>query len=222
MTALARPYRRLLSDLEEAGHASASAQGLKDALDESTGIGGGEAGTAGAHQDRELVELLQNGRDAIQRSDNVDTGTLYVEVHNTGVLVANTGAPFDIQDSEIREDIRKVTFSRKNEDAIGEKGVGLTSVCMVGDAYEVWTQPDDDESNIDRFQCGPVNATAAVTAQTEAATTGTVQDALDDFTERLAPDLTQVRDWFETATSSIPVDDVRSADIEALPFFIIR
>lgn len=208
---LAEPYDRLLKKID--GVDKSGEWTLSDALDEQTGIGGGEAGTAGAHQDRELVELLQNGRDAIQQSDD-ECGSLYVEVRERGVLVANTGSPFNIRDDNIREDLRKITFSRKDEGAIGEKGVGLTSVCMVGEAYEVWTQPDVD--GIDRFECGPVNPTAAVAART---TADAVSEQLDTFTSRLSSNVERLETWFDEAAPTIPVDDVRPEDVEALPFF---
>jgi hypothetical protein len=61
---LTERYADLLEKLESIGPNSRY-DTPKKALFNETSIGGGEAGTAGAHQDRELVELLQNGRDAI-------------------------------------------------------------------------------------------------------------------------------------------------------------
>lgn len=212
-------YSRLLTKLEAIGLEQDSRTGLADAIDEETGIGGGESGTAGAHQDRELVELLQNGRDAIQEDPDSDVGTLYVEVTDTGVLVANTGSSFDIREDEVREDLRKVSRSRnKGEDAIGEKGVGLTSVCQVADAYEVWTQFENGSAG--RFQCGPVNPTAAVFARTEAAKRSDEgQQALNRFLEQLPETVEPVRDWMRNSNRDISLDEVRSEDIADLPFF---
>ncbi|WP_276302718.1 sacsin N-terminal ATP-binding-like domain-containing protein [Halorussus lipolyticus] len=187
----------------------------KDALFNETSIGGGEAGTAGAHQDRELVELLQNGRDAIQKAD--ETGTLYVAVSREGVLVANTGAPFELEDEEVLEDLRKVSRSGKETDAIGEKGVGLTSVCTIGDAYEVWTNLED--GNLGRLQCGPVNPTAAVLSRSTATDKPAVAEYLDNFRGRLATgDLAELVAPTDH-TSHITPETLRSEDITSLPFF---
>ena len=78
---LTERYADLLETLESIGPDSQHGS-PKEALFNITGIGGGEAGTAGAHQDRELVELLQNGRDAIKKAD--ETGTLYVAASREG------------------------------------------------------------------------------------------------------------------------------------------
>lgn len=207
-------YADLLEKLESIGPGGRY-DTPKDALFNETSIGGGEAGTAGAHQDRELVELLQNGRDAIKKAD--ETGTLYVAVSEEGVLVANTGAPFELDNEEVLEDLRKVSRSGKETDAIGEKGVGLTSVCTIGDAYEVWTNLDD--GNLARLQCGPVNPTAAVLSRSMATGDPAVAERLNRFRERLAAaDLAEL--VAPTGrTSGITSEALRAEDVTSLPFF---
>ncbi|GAB3678383.1 sacsin N-terminal ATP-binding-like domain-containing protein [Halopiger thermotolerans] len=212
---LTERYADLLEKLESIGPNSRY-DTPKKALFNETSIGGGEAGTAGAHQDRELVELLQNGRDAIQKAD--ETGTLYVAVSREGVLVANTGAPFEFDDEEVLEDLRKVSRSGKETDAIGEKGVGLTSVCTIGDAYEVWT--DLNDGNLARLQCGPVNPTAAVLSRSTATDNNPeVKYRLDRFRERLATsDLTNLVTTTDQE-NRITLDSLRAEDVTSLPFF---
>ncbi len=210
---LTRRYEDLLEKLDSIGPNNRY-ETTKDALFSETSIGGGEAGTAGAHQDRELVELLQNGRDAIQQTNK--TGTLYVAVSNEGVLVANTGSPFDFTNNGVLEDLRKVNSSGKSTDAIGEKGVGLTSVCTIGDAYEVWTDLEPDGGGeIARLQCGPVNPTAALVARSEGAQNANVTDRLERFRERLA-----TADLGDLLTQADTIDEeIRPEDITNLPFF---
>lgn len=208
-------YEDLLEKLESIGP-SERFETPKDALFSETSIGGGEAGTAGAHQDRELVELLQNGRDAIQQAD--ETGMLYVAVSREGVLVANTGAPFEFIDEQVLEDLRKVNSSDKPTDAIGEKGVGLTSVCTIGDAYEVWTDlKPAGRDGLARLQCGPVNPTAAVVARSTAAQDSATTDRLERFRERLATaDLDDLLTSPNHGTTIAP-NDIRAEDVTNLP-----
>lgn len=190
-----------------------------EALDDYTGIGGGEAGTAGAQQERELIELLQNGRDAIEKEEG--SGTLYVAVSNEGVLVANTGAPFDFTNDQVLEDLWKVNRSRKDNDAIGEKGVGLTSVCTVGDAYEVWTRLDpNDEDELARLRCGPANPTAAVLARTAQTEHDEASNRLDGFVDDLPTECLRNQVIGETRDAA-PIDksQIRPEDVTDLPFF---
>lgn len=108
--------------------------------------------------------------------------------------------------------------SGKETDAIGEKGVGLTSVCTIGDAYEVWT--DLNDGNLARLQCGPVNPTAAVLSRSTATDNNPeVKDRLDRFRERLATsDLTNLVTTTDQE-NRITLDSLRAEDVTSLPFF---
>jgi hypothetical protein len=108
-------------------------------LDKITNAGNAERALAGSHEGRETLELLQNARDAINDGDP-SIGQVYVGVFETGVLVANTGEPFDLLDDETMNAVRKVGESKKSGESIGHKGVGLNSVLSVGDAFEVWSR----------------------------------------------------------------------------------
>lgn len=134
---------------------------IADLLQQSTSNGNSERALAGDHETRELIELLQNGRDAIREGrtegrgggatgdakDPEDSGRVYISVHNTGILVANTGAPFDFLDEEVEEAVCMVGESSKQGlDYIGSKGVGLKSVLASGEAVEFWTTLNESPS----------------------------------------------------------------------------
>lgn len=132
-------------DLDRWEEDTSSPEEIESALNKITNAGNAERALAGSHEGREILELLQNARDAISNG-NPETGQVYIGVFETGVLVANTGEPFDLLDSEIMNTVRKVGESKKSGDSIGHKGVGLNSVLSVGDAFEVWSRlPDLDE-----------------------------------------------------------------------------
>ncbi|MFB6201399.1 MAG: sacsin N-terminal ATP-binding-like domain-containing protein [Halorhabdus sp.] len=126
-------------DLDRWEADSSTPDAIESALNKITNAGNAERALAGSHEGREILELLQNARDAIRDGDP-ETGRVYVGVFETGVLVANTGEPFDLLDDEIMNTVRKVGESKKSGDSIGHKGVGLNSVLAVGDAFEVWSR----------------------------------------------------------------------------------
>ena len=126
-------------DLDHWAEATSTPDGIESALDKITNAGNAERALAGSHEGREILELLQNARDAILNG-NPDAKQVYIGVFDTGVLVANTGEPFDLLDDDIMNTVRKVGESKKSGDSIGHKGVGLNSVLSVGDAFEVWSR----------------------------------------------------------------------------------
>jgi len=138
-----------------------SSDRIGDLLQQSASNGNSERALAGDHETRELIELLQNGRDAIRKGrkegygggatgDSTkaeDRGRVYISVHDTGLLVANTGAPFDFLDEEVEEAVCMVGESSKQGlDYIGSKGVGLKSILASGEAVEFWTSLDESTS----------------------------------------------------------------------------
>ena len=126
-------------DLDRWQEDASTPREIESALDKITNAGNAERALAGSHEGREILELLQNARDAINDGDP-SIGQVYVGVFETGVLVANTGEPFDLLDDETMNAVRKVGESKKSGDSIGHKGVGLNSVLSVGDAFEVWSR----------------------------------------------------------------------------------
>lgn len=95
--------------------------------------------------------MLQNACDAIREGDG-DSGRVYVEVYDEGVLVANTGSRFDFFDPQVENAVTMIGETGKgdedNEQSIGHKGVGLKSILATGDSFEIYTRPEKDSNDI--------------------------------------------------------------------------
>lgn len=110
-----------LDDLVEAADPD-NDRNLRDEFDETlTSHGNSEEKIAKSHEGRELIELIQNARDAI-RTDG--PGQVYVAILDQGILVANTGEPFDLLDRDTERAVKMIGESNKT--AEGE--AGLTSI----------------------------------------------------------------------------------------------
>ena len=124
---------------------------VTDALRDKVTIGNAERKIAGGHEGREILELLQNARDAI-REGEADKGQVYVGVYDEGVLVANTGSRFDFFDPQVEKAVTMIGETGKGEEddeqSIGHKGVGLKSILATGDSFEIYTRPEDDSNDI--------------------------------------------------------------------------
>ncbi len=90
--------------------------------------GAGDRAIAGDHEERHLLELLQNARDAIYRGrleGNDTLGRVLILVAEHGVAMANTGAPFRLDQEEV---LKAVRFLMRSDKAgygfIGHKGKG--------------------------------------------------------------------------------------------------
>ena len=109
--------------------------------------GGGERAIAGDHHGRHLLELLQNARDAIfaqRRRGPAPPGRVLVGVTERGLIVANTGASFDLHRSTVREAVQYLQRSNKHASGyVGHKGIGLKSVLLQGGAFDVRTRVGD-------------------------------------------------------------------------------
>lgn len=140
-------WRDFLHDIER----TAAENRLNDGLRDKVEIGNAERRIAGGHEEREILELLQNARDAILRG-NADTGQVYIGVHDEGVLVANTGSEFDFFDEDVEEAVTMIGETGKPGDtetnSIGYKGVGLRSILATGDSFEIYTRPDERDDEI--------------------------------------------------------------------------
>ena len=113
-------------------------------------IGNAERKIAGGHEGREILELLQNARDAIWNGES-DRGRVHVGVYDEGVLVANTGSRFDLFNPQVEDAVTMIGETGKGDDddqSIGHKGVGLKSILATGDAFEIFTRPDDASDEI--------------------------------------------------------------------------
>jgi len=113
-------------------------------------IGNAERKIAGGHEGREILELLQNARDAIWNGE-ADRGRVHIGVYDEGVLIANTGSRFDLFDPQVEDAVTMIGETGKGDDddqSIGHKGVGLKSILATGDAFEIFTRPDEATDNI--------------------------------------------------------------------------
>ena len=130
----------------------AAAEGsIEDVLRDKVTIGNAERRIAGGHEGREILELLQNARDAI-REGRGDSGRVYVGVYDEGVLVANTGSRFDFFDPQVEKAVTMIGETGKGDDeddrSIGHKGVGLKSILATGDSFEIYTRPERTSEEI--------------------------------------------------------------------------
>jgi hypothetical protein len=136
-----------LEDVDEA----AGDDRVADALRDKVIIGNAERKIAGGHEGREILELLQNARDAIREGDR-NSGRVYVGVYDEGVLVANTGSRFDFFDPQVENAVTMIGETGKGDEdddqSIGHKGVGLKSILATGDSFEIYTRPEEESEDI--------------------------------------------------------------------------
>ena len=132
-------WDHFLDDFSAASSSATVSERLRDKVKS----GNAERAIAGGHEGREILELLQNARDAIPRE--TDGGRVYVGVYDEGVLVANTGHPFDMFDPDVEDAVTMIGESSKgnSDQEIGHKGVGLKSILATGDAFEIWTRHEN-------------------------------------------------------------------------------
>lgn len=124
--------------------------------------GNAERAIAGGHEGREILELLQNARDAILRDG--DRGRVYMGVYDEGVLVANTGRPFDMFDPDVEDAVTMIGESAKDDSdqEIGHKGVGLKSILATGESFEIWSRHDHATGSTLRVRLSRAYITAAL------------------------------------------------------------
>ena len=165
--------QRVRDKLDRLGNVAARGGDLQSALDDAlTNHGNIERKLADSHEGRELIELVQNARDAIREGDP-ERRQVYLGVFDQGVLVANTGVPFDLREDDTERAVKMVGESNKTDDdeaidvdadIVGHIGVGLKSTLSVGDAFEVWTRLDDAKNPL-RVRYSRAYITAAVAAR---------------------------------------------------------
>ncbi len=120
----------------------------RDAWDIYLGNGSGERAIAGDHEARHLLELLQNARDAIYRGrleGDHTPGRVFVAVTQRGMAIANSGAPFRLNDDDV---LRAVLYLLRSEKSghgfIGHKGVGLKSILLHAGGFSVRSRIDGE------------------------------------------------------------------------------
>jgi hypothetical protein len=142
--------------------ATSSSSTISELLRDKVKSGNAERAIAGGHEGREILELLQNARDAIP--GETDGGRVYVGVYDEGVLVANTGRPFDLFDPDVEDAVTMIGESSKgnSDQEIGHKGVGLKSILATGDAFETWTRHENATNGTLRVRLSRSYVTAAL------------------------------------------------------------
>jgi len=124
---------------------------LRDGLNNKTAwskeadLGYGNQVVSAAHDDRTVLELVQNARDAIIEGDG--NGRVSVIVGPDSLMVANTGSPFRLDDEEVFRAVTSLGRSAKAQDrgSIGEKGVGLKSVLQLSEQFSIYSQVDSEQ-----------------------------------------------------------------------------
>lgn len=200
-----------LTDIEDAGNAEEIERKLRDKVT----IGNAERRIAGGHEGREILELLQNARDAIRRGSD-DEGHVYVGVYDEGVMVANTGSRFNIFHPKVEKAVTMIGETGKGDDdthSIGHKGVGLKSILATGDSFEIYTRPEEDLDDILGIKLSRSYLLGAILARLGEDLTldELVQDIEDPELESLIRDCTQ--------TSDISLDAEIKDALSKLPLF---
>jgi len=171
-------WGNFLSQVQETETPEAARNALRDKVI----IGNAERKIAGGHEGREILELLQNARDAIRQGDT-EQGRVYVGVYNEGVLVANTGSRFNLFDEQVEDAVTMIGETGKGDDdqSIGHKGVGLKSILATGDSFEIFTRPDESADDILAVRLSRAYLVAAILSRLgQDGNVSTLRDDLDD------------------------------------------
>ncbi|WP_435115598.1 SLC13 family permease [Halolamina sp. C58] len=138
------PVSRRLTDLCRNEHVELL-DGLnnKTAWSKEADLGYGNQVVSVAHDDRTVLELVQNARDAIIDGDG--DGHVSVIVGPESLIVANTGSPFRLDDEDVFSAVTSLGRSAKAQDrgSIGEKGVGLKSILQLSEQFSIYSRVDN-------------------------------------------------------------------------------
>lgn len=112
----------------------------KTAWSKEADLGYGNQVVSEAHDERTVLELIQNARDAIIEGD--DEGRVSVIVGPDSLMVANTGSPFRLDQEEVFRAVTSLGRSAKAQDrgSIGEKGVGLKSILQLSEQFSIHSE----------------------------------------------------------------------------------
>ncbi|SEA27567.1 hypothetical protein SAMN04488065_2580 [Haloplanus vescus] len=110
-------------------------------------LGYGNQVVSAAHDNRTILELIQNARDAIVESEEETNGRVAVIVGPESLLIANSGEPFHLDDDDVFEAVTSLGRSAKakERDSIGEKGVGLKSILQLSEAFSIHSSVDGED-----------------------------------------------------------------------------
>ncbi|MEV7039852.1 DEAD/DEAH box helicase family protein [Amycolatopsis sp. NPDC051061] len=150
----------------------------------------------GGYSERTLLELVQNGADAMSGADREGNLTGRVEIvldmTNQTLYCANTGRPFS------RSGITAIThahLSGKRGDEIGRFGLGFKSVLAVSDAPQVFSRSVSFEFNSPQARVALAGIEPAAKRR-PILRTATVSDAVAAFAGD--PILAELADWATT------------------------
>lgn len=107
--------------------------------------------TAEAHDNRTVLELVQNARDAIRKADSgtandTRNGSVAVVVGPETLYVANSGEPFHLNDEDVLKRVRRLGQGKEDDESIGEKGVGMRSILALGERFGVHSRIQNGET----------------------------------------------------------------------------
>jgi len=114
----------------------------KSLWDDYLSHGTGNNVVAGEHEDRDVLELLQNARDAIVCGENAQrNGQILIAVTDQGMVIANMGAPFSLDDEKVFQAVTLLGESSKteNKQMIGHKGIGMKSILQRFGKFSIHT-----------------------------------------------------------------------------------
>jgi hypothetical protein len=188
----------------------------RNALRDKVIIGNAERKIAGGHEGREILELLQNARDAIWSGDSKH-GRVHIGVYDEGILVANTGSRFDLFDTQVEDAVTMIGETGKGGDddtqSIGHKGVGLKSILATGDAFDIFTRPDETSNDILGVRLSRAHLVSALLDRLghDSAPAGLSTDIADAELGQILGDVTR--------DDAIALTDELSRAISKLPLF---
>lgn len=182
----------------------------KTAWSKEADLGYGNQVVSAAHDDRTVLELVQNARDAIIEGDG--DGRVSVIVGPDSLMVANTGSPFRLDDEKVFRAVTSLGRSAKAQDrgSIGEKGVGLKSVLQLSEQFSIYSQVGSDQLS--------AHFSRARTARMLLATYGDLL-AEDSFMNRIEP---SSEDGLVSACQSLAADIGDTALPEYITMDMIR
>jgi superfamily II DNA or RNA helicase len=102
------------------------------------------------YEARQIIELVQNGADAISDGSQEQVGRICVSLLNETLYVANTGSPFT---EEGVESLLNIDYSPKRKNEIGRYGLGFKSLLKLGGQVDVLSTSGSLQLDPTRCQC---------------------------------------------------------------------
>ena len=102
------------------------------------------------YETQQIIELVQNGADAISDGSQENIGRICVSLLNEKLYVANTGSPFS---EEGVESLLNIDYSPKRKNEIGRYGLGFKSLLKLGGQVDVLSTSGSLQLNPTRCQC---------------------------------------------------------------------